>query len=83
VGPGTHPINGTGSKTDVIGVFMRLPGVRSLSANRGRLSAAAPRAEECKPPFNVTGAIKRVIVDLSGGHVEGCEAQLRIVLAKQ
>ena len=38
---------------------------------------------EYKPPFHFTGAIKRVIVDVSGELVEDDEAQMRIALAKQ
>ena len=38
---------------------------------------------EYDPPFRFTGAIKRVIVDVSGEHVEDHEAQMRIALAKQ
>lgn len=34
-------------------------------------------------PFRITGAIKRVIVDVSGEQVEDYEAQMRIVLATQ
>ena len=43
----------------------------------------APVTPEYKPPFRFTGAIKRVIVDVSGEHVEDYESQMRIVLAKQ
>ena len=35
------------------------------------------------PPFKVDGRIHRVIVDVSGEHVEDYEAQMRIALAKQ
>jgi len=45
--------------------------------------AGAPVTPEYKPPFRFTGSIKRVIVDVSGEHVEDYEAQMRIVLAKQ
>jgi arylsulfatase len=45
--------------------------------------AGAPVTPEYKPPFRFTGAIKRVIVDVSGEHVEDYEAQMRIALAKQ
>jgi arylsulfatase A-like enzyme len=45
--------------------------------------AGAPVTPEYKPPFRFTGAIKRVIVGVSGEHVEDYEAQMRIVLAKQ
>jgi arylsulfatase A-like enzyme len=38
---------------------------------------------EYQAPFRFTGAIKRVIVDVSGEHVEDYEAQMRIVLATQ
>jgi len=38
---------------------------------------------EYQPPFRFTGAIIRVIVDVSGEHVEDYEAQMRIALAKQ
>jgi hypothetical protein len=34
-------------------------------------------------PFRFTGEITRVIVDVSGEHVEDYEAQMRIVLAMQ
>jgi hypothetical protein len=43
----------------------------------------APVTPEYKPPFKFTGTIKRVIVDVSGEHVEDYEAQMRIALAKQ
>jgi hypothetical protein len=43
----------------------------------------APVTPEYKPPFGFTGAIKRLIVDVSGEHVEDYEAQMRIALAKQ
>ena len=35
------------------------------------------------PPFAYTGTIHRVIVDVSGEHVEDYEAQMKIALAKQ
>jgi arylsulfatase len=35
------------------------------------------------PPFRFAGRIHRVIVDVSGEHVEDFEAQMRIALAKQ
>jgi len=38
---------------------------------------------EYKAPFHFTGVIKRVIVDVSGDHVEDYEAAMRIALAKQ
>jgi arylsulfatase len=38
---------------------------------------------EYQPPFRFTGEITRVIVDVSGEHVEDYEAQMRIALAKQ
>ncbi len=34
-------------------------------------------------PFRFDGRIHRVIVDVSGEHVEDYEAQMRIALAKQ
>ncbi len=43
----------------------------------------APVTPEYKPPFHFTGRIVRVIVDVSGEHVEDYEAQMRIALAKQ
>jgi hypothetical protein len=43
----------------------------------------APVTPEYKSPFHFTGAIKRVIVHVSGEHDEDYEAQMRIVLAKQ
>ena len=36
-----------------------------------------------EPPFRFHGKIHRVIVDVSGQHVEDCEAQMKIALAKQ
>lgn len=38
---------------------------------------------EYQPPFRFAGTIKRVIIDISGEHVEDYEAQMRIILAKQ
>ena len=38
---------------------------------------------EYKPPFRFTGAIKRVIVDVSGEHVVDHETDMRGALAKQ
>jgi arylsulfatase len=35
------------------------------------------------PPFRFDGRIHRVIVDVSGEHVEDYEAQMKIALAKQ
>ena len=35
------------------------------------------------PPLRLDGRIHRVIVDVSGEHVEDYEAQMRIALAKQ
>jgi arylsulfatase len=35
------------------------------------------------PPFRFDGRIHRVIVDVSGEHVEDYESQMRIALAKQ
>jgi arylsulfatase len=43
-------------------------------------SAVVP---DYKPPFAFTGAIKRVIVDVSGEHVEDYETAMRVFLAKQ
>lgn len=43
----------------------------------------APVTPDYQPPFRFTGAIMRVIVDVSGEHVEDYEAQMRIALAKQ
>jgi arylsulfatase len=45
--------------------------------------AGAPVTPEYEPPFHFRGTIKRVIVDVSGEHVEDYESQMRIVLAKQ
>jgi hypothetical protein len=45
--------------------------------------AGASVTPEYKAPFHFTGAIKRVIVDVSGEHVQDHEAQMRIVLATQ
>jgi len=45
--------------------------------------AGSPVTPEYQPPFSFTGTIKRVIVDISGEHVEDYEAQMRVVLAKQ
>ena len=36
-----------------------------------------------QPPFRFTGTIRRVIVDVSGEHVQDYEAQMKIALAKQ
>jgi hypothetical protein len=49
-----------------------------VGANSG--SSVTP---EYQSPFRFTGTIKRVIVDISGEHVEDYEAQMRIALAKQ
>ena len=38
---------------------------------------------EYQPPFRYTGRIERVIVDISGEHVEDYESEMRIALAKQ
>ena len=38
---------------------------------------------EYKTPFSFTGTIKRVIVDISGEHVEDYETAMRVFLAKQ
>ena len=38
---------------------------------------------EYKAPFHFTGVLKRVIIDISGEHVEDYEAAMRIALAKQ
>ena len=38
---------------------------------------------EYKAPFSFTGTIKRVIVDISGEHVEDHETAMRVFLAKQ
>ena len=45
--------------------------------------AGAPVTPEYRPPFRFTGTIKRVIVDISGEHVEDYEAEMRLVLARQ
>jgi hypothetical protein len=36
-----------------------------------------------KPPFRFNGAIKRVIVDVSGAHTVDHEAEIRVAMAKQ
>ncbi|CAN5465917.1 hypothetical protein BH09ACT8_BH09ACT8_03330 [soil metagenome] len=38
---------------------------------------------EYQSPFRYGGKIHRIIVDISGDHVEDCEAQMKITLAKQ
>ncbi len=38
---------------------------------------------EYEPPFRYAGWIRRVIVDVSGEHVEDYEAQMKVALAKQ
>jgi len=43
----------------------------------------APVTPDYDPPFRFDGKIHRVIVDVSGEHVEDYEAQMRIALAKQ
>jgi len=45
--------------------------------------AGSPVTPEYQSPFRFTGTIKRVIVDISGEHVEDYEAQMRFMLAKQ
>jgi arylsulfatase len=45
--------------------------------------AGAAVVPEYQSPFRFAGTIKRVIVDVSGEHVEDYEAQMRIVLASQ
>ncbi len=45
--------------------------------------AGAPVTPGYEPPFRFTGRIYRVIVDVSGEHVEDYEAQMKVVLAKQ
>jgi arylsulfatase len=45
--------------------------------------AGAAVIPEYQSPFRFTGVITRVIVDVSGEHVEDYEAQMRIVLAMQ
>ena len=45
--------------------------------------AGAPVTPEYRPPYRFTGTIKRVIVDISGEHVEDYEAEMRLVLARQ
>ena len=45
--------------------------------------AGAPVTSDYKPPFSFTGAIKRVIVDVSGEQVEDYQSQMRILLTKQ
>ena len=42
-----------------------------------------PVTPEYKAPFHFTGTLKRVIVDLSGEHIEDYEATMRVALAKQ
>jgi arylsulfatase len=45
--------------------------------------AGATVTPEYPSPFHFTGTLKRVIVDVSGEHVEDYEAEMRIALAKQ
>jgi arylsulfatase A-like enzyme len=47
------------------------------------LDSGAAVTPEYSAPFRFTSTIKRVIVDVSGEHVEDYEAQMRIVLATQ
>ena len=56
----------------------------------GAYAAHAPGADtgssvtpDYDPPFRFDGRIHRVIVDVSGEHVEDYEAQMKIALAKQ
>ena len=49
-----------------------------VGANTG-----APVTPDYSPPFRFSGSIHRVIVDVSGEHVEDHEAQMIIALAKQ
>jgi arylsulfatase len=43
----------------------------------------SPVTPEYQPPFRFTGTLKRLIVDISGEHVEDYEAEMRLVMAKQ
>jgi len=47
------------------------------------MDAGAPVTPEYKPPFHFTGHIKRVIVDISGEHVEDYEEAMKVILMKQ
>ena len=50
---------------------------------RSGADAGATVTPDYPSPFRFTGAIKWVIVDVSGEAVEDYEAQMRIALAKQ
>ncbi len=43
----------------------------------------APVTPEYQPPFRFTGRLRRIILDISGEHVEDYEAQMRVALATQ
>jgi hypothetical protein len=55
-------------------------GATTSTATRERARSPTP---DYDPPFRFDGRIHRVIVDVSGEHVEDYEAQMRIALAKQ
>jgi arylsulfatase len=50
----------------------------AIGADRG-----APVTDEYAPPFEFTGTIHRVIVDVSGELIVDSEAELRAVMARQ
>jgi arylsulfatase A-like enzyme len=47
------------------------------------MDAGAPVTDEYAPPFAFTGAIERVVYDVSGEHVVDHEAEIRMALARQ
>jgi hypothetical protein len=59
-------------------ISLGLAGGVVVGADRG-----APVTDEYAPPFEFTGAIHRVIVDVSGELIVDSEAELRAVMARQ
>ena len=45
--------------------------------------AGAPVTRRYQPPYEFTGTIDRVIIDLSGEHIVDHEAKFRAIMARQ
>ena len=47
------------------------------------IDAGSPVMTDYRPPFKFTGAVRKVLVDVTGEGVEDKEAQMKVYLARQ
>ncbi len=45
--------------------------------------AGAPVTDEYEPPFEFTGTLHKVVIDVSGELIRDTEAEMRAIMARQ